>query len=234
MYRSLIPFLPLLACLAPLCAAPQSSMWSVLSSQQQRELTLGKPVVIEEVIAGNPWPRFTVYQSVESSSAQAAAVFWDCELDSKYVPNCLSVRIVSAPQPWIRVAEYTLKMPMMLPNEVYTSQNEMHLDEMPGVYEISWNVLKASYIKGSKGTLRIEPFGNGTAQETKSLLRYSNLVMPGSSIAALLKSKARSEVIQSVKALCNQIEQERTSDTQLLDHQIHEMGNVIQSIPKEK
>ncbi len=209
-------------------------MWSGLTSQQQELLSSGKPLVIEECVAGNPWPRYTVYMLVKASSAQSAAVFWDCELDPKYVPNCLSVHLVGTPQPWIREAEYTLKMPMMLPNEVYVSRNEIHAEEIPGVYEVSWNVLRASYIKGSKGNLRIEPFGNGSDQEHRSLLRYTNLVMPGSSIAGLLQSMARSEVIQSVKALCTQIEQERASDSQLLDRQLHEMTRMIKSIPKGK
>ena len=227
----LLLFLPLTACLD---AASKSSMWAGLSSQQQELLSSGKPLVLEEAVPGNPWPRYTVYMLVNASAAQSAAVFWDCELDSKYVPNCLSVKLVGAPQPWIREGEYTLKMPMMLPNEVYVSQNEMHAAESPGVYEISWNVLRASYIKGSKGNLRIEPFGKGSEQESKALLRYTNLVMPGSSIAGLLQSMARSEVIQSVKALSTQIEQERVSNPQLLDHQIQEMSRVIKSIPKGK
>ncbi|MEI6323572.1 MAG: hypothetical protein WCP60_10765 [bacterium] len=216
------------------CASGSASMWSGLSSQQQELLSSGKPLVIEESVSGNAWPRYTVYMLVKASSAQSAAVFWDCELDPKYVPDCLSVHLLGSPQPWIREAEYTLKMPMMLPNEVYVSRNEIHSEEIPGVYEISWNVLRASYIKGSTGNLRIEPFGNGSDQEQRSLLRYSNLVIPGSSIAGLLKSMARSEVIQSVKALSNQIEQERISDPQLLDHQLHEMMRVIKSIPKGK
>ena len=90
-------------------------MWNTLSTQQQETLSAGKPLLLEEEITGNPWPRFTVYQLVKSTPAQAAAVFWDCEIDSQYVPNCLSVQMISRPQPWIHDGQYTLKMPLMLP-----------------------------------------------------------------------------------------------------------------------
>lgn len=205
-------------------------MWSGLLPQQQRELTLGKPVVIEEVIAGNPWPRFTVYLVVKSSSAQAAAVFWDCELDPKYVPNCLSVKPVAHPYPWIYEEEYMLKMPLMLPNEVYISRNELQAQEVPEVYEISWNVQKARYIKGSKGNIRIEPLESEGKGE-RSLIGYTNLVVPGSSIAGLLQPMARSQVVESVKALATQIENERQSSPELLNKQMEKLTQALKAIP---
>lgn len=235
MYRLFIPILLLLACLAPLRAASQSSIWSGLLPQQQRELTLGKPVVIEEVIAGNPWPRFTVYQVVESSSAQAAAVFWDCELDPKYVPNCLSVKPVAHPSPWIYEGEYMLKMPMMLPNEVYITRNVLQAQEVPEVYEISWNVQKARYIKRSNGNIRIEPLSpNACSTHGKgeqSLICYTNLVIPSSSIAGLLQPMARSQVVESVKALANQIENEIKISPELLNQQMEKLTQALKAIP---
>lgn len=223
----------LVACSIPsLCLAEtlsQGSMWNSLSPAQQTILSSGKPVVLEEEVLDNAWPRFIVYQIARSSAEKAAAVFWDCELDSKYIPNCLSVELVAKPEPWIHDGQYTLKMPMMLPNEVYISRNELKIPS-PGTYEISWNVLHASYIKGSKGNLRVEPLANST----NALLRYSNLVMPGSSIAGLLRVKARSQVIESVNALVIQIEKENKSFPQLIDHQIYELENALKSLPQGK
>ncbi len=213
----LLLFVALLCSLpVSLVAAEVSPLWDTLSPQQQEQLSSGKPVLVEEEVPENPWPRFTVYHLVKSSPAQAAAVFWDCELDSKYIPNCLSVQIISTPEPWINDGEYTLKMPMFMPNEVYVSRNELKAPS-PDVYEISWNVLHAHYIKGSTGNIRIEPHGEG------SLIRYTNLVKPGSSIAGLLRGQARSQVIESVNALVRQIEGEMQGNSQVLDQQLQEM-----------
>jgi hypothetical protein len=219
----------LLASTLTLSAASDDSMWSGLNPQQQGLLLSGKPLVLEEPVEGNAWPRYTVYLIVQSSAKQAAAVFWDCELDPKYVPNCLAVQIVGKPSPWVYEGQYTLKMPFMLPNEVYISRNELKLPS-PDVYEISWNVLHAHYIKGSHGNLRIETLPNGNP--SGALMRYTNLVMPGSSIAGLLQSQARCQVVESVRALVSQIESELHSLPQLLNHQVEEIDHALGAMPK--
>jgi hypothetical protein len=190
-------------------------MWDTLTTQQQETLSAGKPLLLEQEITDNPWPRFTVYHLVKSSPAQAAAVFWDCELDPKYVSNCLSVQVVARPDLWIRDGEYTLKMPLMLPNEVYVSRNE--LKWAFGNYDISWHVLHARYIQGSTGNILFEQHGDQT------LIRYTNLVKPGSSIAGLLRTNAGREVVESVKALVRQIESELSENPQLMEHQVKDL-----------
>jgi hypothetical protein len=198
-------------------------MWSALTSTQQELLQSGKSLVIEEAVPNNPWPRFIVYRLLKSSTDKVAAVFWDAELDPQYVPNCLSTRMISSPKPTIHVAEYILKMPLFLPNEVYLASNELK-SPSPGVYEISWNLLKATYITGSTGTLRVEP---QSESETQALIRYSNLVTPGSSIAGLLRSTARSEVVESVDALAKQVESEIQKSPQLLESQLQKMNYAL-------
>jgi hypothetical protein len=236
MSRFFLPIFVLFTCLGSLQAAStndalSSVMWHALSHPQQQELLSGKPVVLEEAVEGNAWPRYTVYFLVNSSAEQAAAVFWDCELDPKYVPNCLSVRITATPQPWIHEGEYTLRMPMLLPSEVYTSRNELKIPATGG-YEIAWNVLHACYIKGSHGNIRIESAPPSGCHGDQTLIRYTNLVMPGSSIAGLLRSNARSQVIQSVKALVDQIEHEIQASPQLLQHQVQELEKALSALKR--
>jgi hypothetical protein len=157
---------------------------------------------------------------------QAAAVFWDCGLDPQYVPNCLSVQIVSRPDSWIHDGQYTLKMPLMLPNEVYVSRNELKKD-LNG-YEISWHVLHARYITGSTGKIRFESHGEKGEQ---SLIRYTNLVRPGSSIAGLLRANASRQVVESVKALVHQIESELSENPQLMEHQVKDLEKDSPALP---
>ena len=197
----------LLGCSLSALGAAAPPMWKSLTPQQQALLSEGNPVVIEENVADNPWPRYVVYRLVNASAEKAAAVFWDCELDTQYVPNCLSVRSVARPKPWIHEAEYTLKMPLFLPDEVYVTRNELKIPS-PGIYEISWKVLHARYITGSTGNLRIEPVVVTGETGEKALMRYSNLVIPGGRIAGLLRAQARNEVVDSVNALARQVDQE--------------------------
>ena len=217
MHRLLVPLLFCVLSATAFCTN-SAPMWNTLTPQQQEILSKGKPLLLEVEVPGNPWPRYTVYHLVNSSPEQAAAVFWDCELDPKYVPNCLSVEMVSRPNPWIHDGQYTLKMPLMLPSEVYVSCNELKKDS--NGYEISWHVLHARYIQGSIGNLRIEPHGEKGEQ---ALIRYTNLVRPGSSIAGLLRANASSQVVESVKALVCQIESELSENPQLMEHQVKDL-----------
>ena len=217
MHRLLAPLLVCALSATAFCTN-NAPMWNTLTPQQQEILSEGKSLLLEQEVTDNPWPRFVVYHLVKSSPAQAAAVFWDCELDPKYVPNCLSVQIVSRPDPWIHDGQYTLKMPLMLPSEVYVSCNELKKDS--NGYEISWHVLHARYIEGSIGNLRIETHGEKGEQ---ALIRYTNLVRPGSSIAGLLRANASRQVVESVKALVRQIESELSESPQLMEHQMKDL-----------
>lgn len=221
MVRSLVCFLILMAgAMASLSA--QEKMWSALTKQQQEQLILGKQVVIEEEIPGKPWPRFTIYHLVKAKPAEVAAIFWDCELDSKYIPNCLSVSIVSRPTPWINDGEYTLKMPLFLPDEIYVSRNELKKLSAAS-YEISWKVIKSRYTESCSGALRLEEHDGMT------LLRYSNLVVPGSRIAGLLRSTAGSQVIASVQALVRQVDSEVAKESRLLEQELKTLERSLET-----
>ena len=214
-------FLLLLAGAAASLSA-EESMWSALTQQQHAQLLAGKQVVLEEEISGKPWPRFTIYHLVKGTPADVAAIFWDCELDPKYIPDCLSVRIISRSAPWIHDGEYTLKMPLFLPDEVYVSRNELKRHS-PTSYEISWKVLRSRYSESCSGSLRMQE------HDGKTLLCYSNLVVPGSRIARLLRSTAGNQVVSSVQALVRQIASEIEMRPQLLEQQLHSLEHALET-----
>jgi hypothetical protein len=214
-------FLLLLAGAAASLSA-EESMWSALTQQQHAQLLAGKQVVLEEEISGKPWPRFTIYHLVKGTPADVAAIFWDCELDPKYIPDCLSVRIISRSAPWIHDGEYTLKMPLFLPDEVYVSRNELKRHSATS-YEISWKVLRSRYSESCSGSLRMEE------HDGKTLLCYSNLVVPGSRIARLLRSTAGNQVVSSVQALVRQIASEIEMRPQLLEQQLHSLEHALET-----
>ena len=209
-FRSLLLGVFFLICLS---SPAEESLGTNFSSIQQEELLSGKKLKIEEEIPGNPWPRFMIYQMVNSTPENVAAVFWNCELDPEYIPNCLSVRILKHPEPGVIEAEYTLKMPFFLPNEVYISRNEL-TSPAPGTYMISWRVDKTRYVKQSQGNILLHPAHGGT------LIRYTNLVEPGSKFARLLRAQAGTQVMESVGALASQVEQELANSSVLLMKQV--------------
>jgi len=199
-----------------------ANYWEGLSSRQKEILTSGETLILEEEISGNPWPRFIVYHLVKATPAEIAAVFWDLRLDPSYIPNCLSVTIIGSPSPNVLDGEYVLKMPFFLPDEVYVSRNTLHRNSEEH-YEISWEVLRSRYTKACKGSLNLQKVEGGT------LLRYSNVVEPGSKIAGIMKNSASHQVLGSVKALVSQVGAETSNRSALLEKQLKSLAEAVGS-----
>jgi hypothetical protein len=183
-----------------------------LTPSQLAQLSNGKPLVLNKVIPGEPWPQMTIWQLIKCSPEQLAGVFWDSELDPSYLPGCLETKIVSRPTPAVQKALFRLKMPLFLPDEVYTSEIEL-IPQPPGSYKITWKVIESIYAKSCTGEILIQP------HEGMALVRYRNFMVPRSKMAGLLKGPGVSRVAESFHALVVQTEKEVNSSSALLERQ---------------
>ncbi|HLB32845.1 MAG TPA: hypothetical protein VJK54_01295 [Chthoniobacterales bacterium] len=195
--------------------AVEEDPWNDLTSTQQAELTKGKSVFITEEIPGHSWPSFTIYQLIAASPIQAAAVFWDVEYASHFVPDCLNVSISKCPAPNILEATYEIKMPIFS-NEFSTVCNKVCALSCGG-YQIMWQFLKSKYSKSGVGSFLV------VQHEGKTLLRYRTLVTPSSSIACLLRGRAESQVKAVVVAIVDQINNEVKKSKGLLAKQVEQL-----------
>ena len=188
-------------------------VWNGLPHFEQKELSEGKIVEFEENVDGSVWPRFIIYQLVKAPPASVAAVFWNCEKDPEYIPNCISVKVLNSPEPSVINAEYTLSMPFFLPDEVYVSRNQLKKISNHD-YDIVWCVTQSRYSKSSIGSLRVEE------HDGMSLIRYTNLVIPTSRFAGMLRASAGKQVMECFKALTTRVVMEIEKTPALLDKQI--------------
>ena len=165
--KSLLFILLTAVCMVPTMVAAEGTMWKGLTQAQREQLIAGKELVLDEDVPGKPWPRFTVYRLVQSPPKTVAAVFWNAELDPAYIPNCTAVSILASPKPSTQDVEYTLKMPFVLPDEIYLSRNELR-NPSPETYEVNWKVLRSRYTSSCIGNLRIES-GSPVDRERRGL-----------------------------------------------------------------
>jgi len=157
---------------------------------------------VEEAVDGKPWPRVRVYQKVGASAEEVAAVFSDYGKAHTFVPDVLSSRIVASRAPHTHDVEYEVEVPI-LPDERYTARNS--LEALPGGgFRVSWKLLTALQTKDAVGNLLVEPHGAGG-----SLLCYTNLVTPGSSMAGLLRKPAMARMRKTVDAIVEKVELEK-------------------------
>lgn len=183
-----------------------------LSSAQVDVLKSGKQVVVTEEIAGKPWPKLKVYQIVEASPEEVAAVFVDYNNAKLYTPNLLKSEIVQKVSGKVKDIDYGVDIPI-LPDEYYTARNTLSCPAK-GVYRVDWKLLRAVQTKDSVGCIRIEPY------DKNSLICYQNLVTPGSVMAGLLRNKAIEQMRDAVSALVDRVEKHKKSNPADLERQV--------------
>lgn len=190
-----------------------------LSEAQVKQIQRGEQVVTLEEIKGKPWPRISVYQKANASPKETAAVFFDYEQAKTYVPKVLKSNISRRISPCVMEVDYGLDVPI-LPDEFYTVKSTAQKDAEK-TYRFSWILLRALQAKASEGSLLIEPF------EDKAVMRYTNLVIPNSRMAIILKGPAIEQVRQTVRAIAREVETQKTSQPQKLVERVEALEKAL-------
>lgn len=164
-----------------------------LSAAQLQQLKAGQMVVTRKDIPGGPWPQLTVYTLVNAPIATIAKVFRDYDHAQDFQPSIVSAKVVAQPSPNVYDVQYTQKLPIFGTTS-FTVRNTY--TQTADSLDVTWKLLQSAMADVSDGSLRAEPFGNG------SILRYTNYVKPKlGAIAGVAKNAALGEVKDTVAAL---------------------------------
>lgn len=219
-FRPLLPVVALLAYgLLGGFACCRAGLMNELAEGHQTQVKKGEQVSISEVIEGKPWPKMRIYRTVGATPEEVAAVFFDYENATAYVPNVLSSKISNRVAPCTLDIDYGLDVPI-LPDEFYTTRNTVKI-VAPDGYRIDWKLLRAVQTKDSVGSLRIESF------DGKALICYENLVTPGSSMAGLLKGTAVKQMNQTVEAIARRVESQKKSNPADLQREVEALRTAL-------
>jgi hypothetical protein len=199
----------ILATASPLLA---DSLLGELNPTQQSTIKSGSQILITEDINGNAWPRVTIYQKVDASPEEVAAVFFDYDDGKSYLPNLLKSEISKRITPCTMEIDYGVDVPI-LPDEFYTVRNTIRFLS-PDHYRFDWKLVRAVQTKDSVGSFCIEPL------DGKTLIRYQNLVTPGSSMAGLLRKVAISQMKGAATAIACQAEKLKAANPTHLEKQV--------------
>ena len=198
------------------------SLLDDLTESQKNTVESGGQIVIEKEMPDKPWPRVIVYQRVKATPEEVAAVFLDYENAKSYIPDVLGSTISKSISPKISEVDYWVDVPI-LPDEHYTARNEISKPEN-NVYVISWKVIRALQTKDAEGHLRIEALPSGF-----SVIRYTNLVTPGSSMAKILRTPAIERMKKSVHSIVNHTEKQKSLHPTELAKQVAALQAAIDS-----
>jgi hypothetical protein len=197
-----------------------AGIYDSLTPDQQNKVQNGQQVVVMQEAQGSPWPKLWVYQRVEATPEESAAVFADFELAQTYVENIKKSKISKRLAKNILEVDYSLSVPV-LADEDYTVTDKVTAYDGGASFLVEWNLVKATSTKSSTGYAKFERLGNAT------ILAYYNFVVPGAFGSGLVKDRAMKQVRDTVTATGKQIEKERTANRALLDKQIQSLRAMV-------
>jgi hypothetical protein len=197
-----------------------------LSADQRALLDSTRQVSIVTEITGQKWPRTCVYQFIQSTPEEAAAVFTDYDRQKSYVSSLHKSAISRVIDKRTVEVDYTLDVPIVA-DEDYTVRDRLSSDTTS--YRVDWSFVRASSTKAIEGNARFEPYSRAISDSAGTLLAYCNLVTPGSRLAGLgfVKSRATNEVRATAKAIAMEVERERTRDHALLEIQLRALRTAL-------
>ena len=197
-----------------------AGIYDELTPDQKNKIQAGQQVVVLQEVAGSSWPKAWVYQRMDATPEESAAVFADFELATSYVANLKKAKISKRISKNTFEIDYLLAVPV-LSDEEYTVRDVVTTYDRGAAYQVEWNLVRATSTKASTGYAKFEALGTGT------LIAYYNFVVPGAFGSGIVKDRAMRQVRETVDATVKQIEKERTSNRALLDRQIQSLRQML-------
>lgn len=217
--------------LAGQSALPPAPPYQSLSQDQRTAVERGELVQVLEPLAGSPWPRSIVYQFIDATPEECAAVLSDYELQSTYLPRTKVSRIIRRRTAIETDVEYVIDVPIY-PDEHSVSRQE--LGTANGEYTIRWQTIVSDSDPPKSVTAGRASFSaitNSRTGRTGTLMIHDQAVVPSSMLARV--SFVRKKAIQASRdiavAIARQVQSERSSDPRRLQAQVARLRQALAS-----
>lgn len=198
-----------------------------LNAEQLERFERGEPVQVLQALPDSPWPRSTVYQFIEATPEQSAAVLSDYALQSSYTPKVKTSRVLATRNGETDV-EYVISIPIY-PDEHSVSRQRVVMSGTE--YRVEWHTVVDSTAKGSvtKGSATFRPITNKRTGKAGAVMIHDQTVAPASMFARvpMVRNKAIEASRDAAAAIRKQVEREVTSDQTKLRTQIAAMHAMI-------
>jgi len=198
-----------------------------LNTADQAKVKSGELVETFEDV-GKAWPKIRVYQKINASPEESAAVFSDYERHASYFSHITRSKISKIINKRTVEIDYSIKY-IGLISEDYTVRDQISTyNSGAGVgddsYQVIWNLVKAQSTQYSEGSARFEKLDNGT------LLSYYSFVIPAdhmSSSWGWVVDGAKKAVKDAVISLKGQIEKEKSQTPDDLKNEVNRLENLL-------
>ena len=212
-----------------------------LKPEEQERVKKGEQLPTYTMTPNSEWPEAKIYQRVSIKPIEAAAVFYDFELQPKYMPDIAEAKItkLSDDKKEIEVA-YALTVPM-LGKQRYTVLNHLGKVQAEGGadgYKIVWTyVTSDASIKDIQGQVEfyaIDKDNPADKDEKDTLMVYTNLITPGRGVPTRgplgdwVKKKAKENIENATNQIAKQMNDEKPNQPKLLQEQLERLQAALQ------
>jgi hypothetical protein len=198
-----------------------------LTAEQLDRFERGEAVQVLQTLTDSPWPRSTVYQFIEATPEQSAAVLSDYALQSKYIPKVKMSHILSTKNGETDV-QYVFSIPIY-PDE--HSVSRQRVVSSGAEYRVEWHTVVDSTAKGSvtTGSATFRPWTIKRTGKAGTLMIHDQSVAPASMFARvpMVRNKAIQASRDAAAAIRKQVEHEVKSDTQRINAQVTAMRALL-------
>src|SRR5262245_57415956 len=123
-----------------LTQAAHAGVYDKLTPEQKAKIDKGEQVVVTQEVASSAWPKVFIYQRIDATPEEAAAVFHDYEAVPGYQNDITKAKIVSRSGA-STVIDYKLETPWA--SEAYTVRDTVSLVDGGKTYRDDWKLVKA-------------------------------------------------------------------------------------------
>lgn len=209
-YQLLALFWPLFTFSTEALETPQGGLQERLQERPQ------DMVVKTTTIKGEVWPEVTVITSINADPLTCVALFAAYDFQKEYIPNLLKSDVilekVVGKENDTQVS-YLLDMPWPLSDSAYIHGHKL-LSSAPDTYKVSWYMIKNDSAENVRGHALFQPHPTFKGQ---TQLIYKNLVTPKSFLAGVFKKLMVGDVIKSLRAIKNTIQEFPAKDPKRTD-----------------
>lgn len=199
-----------------------------LTGEQRVTVDDGRQVFLTWDVRSSPWPRACVYQYIDATPEEAAAVFANYDRHLSFIPKLRKSTISRVIDSVTAEVDYTLSMPIVA-DEHYTVRARLSSYNGGVSYKTEWTLVRATSTKATEGSVRFEPHRSDRSQRDGTLMAYCNLVTPGSRLAKLgfIKSKGLALIRATGGAIVAEVERECAGDRALLDAELRTLRSAL-------
>ena len=205
-----------------------------LTADQRRLIDAGEQVFVTRDSARTPWPLAWVYQFINATPEEAAAVFADAERQTDYVPDLKRSRIIRTIGPGVIEVAQEMRVPIVKDEWWEVRDTVSARDD--GSYRIAWTLVRARTTKSVTGYAHFEAYHNPLTGRDGTLLTYHNFAVPGSRMAGLglVERHALKKLRETARALRDQVERERRDEPDLLARQLAALREMLRTRNEER